>query len=176
VPTVVASAAAQAVWLGPGVVLDGQGNPTTNGDGLLNEVHKRDPIIDFNNHRYSAMSIRPQDLANLWAPLNPNIAFTSLYVKAIKVTCIARDTTQTDMFYMMTRNGLNSGYPKFRESLGKSKLYMATQKLDPVAGVAAVAANSIRWNLPENWIGGPVGARIKVKMFYKLKNNRLVVN
>lgn len=174
-PPVLASPNAQWVWLGQNFAPDAAGNPTNNGDGLLYQVNLRDNIIDYRNRRYSAMTVSAAGITNSWARLNPNIDIKNVFVKGVKVTCVSRDTTQTDMFFVMTRRSTQTPL-KFRESLTKTKAYFKTAKLDPVADAAAIANGTVRWKLDDNWIGGPVGARIKVKLYYKIKYSNLAVN
>lgn len=175
VPIVQFDQSARTVWFGtqytPGAALpmgmaagvyDALNNPTTVGNGMLAKVNARDANIDFATKTYSAATVTTAGVIAGWNRLNPQINIRNVYVKAIKITAVVRDLTQTQMFFI-EQESLAQEVPKFRESIGKARCYVKTR---PVPGQPV---GNVQWRIPDINIGGAVGSRLKVKIYYKMK-------
>ena len=90
---------AREIWFGPtyaaanvgalhaaGNAFDADANPITNGDGLLDQINRRDPTMDFHKFYYSAMRITQGEIIAAWNRVNRQVAMQQVYVKAIKVS------------------------------------------------------------------------------------------
>lgn len=147
----------------PGVLDPNTQNPTDNGNGMLNEVNLRCPNIDFTSMSYSALTVTAGDIITAWNRLNPHIDVRRVYFKAVKLTAVSADLTRTHMFFVRTASMAAGDPAKFRESIGSARAYIKTRPL------ANQGLGNAQWTIPEVVLGGPVNARVKLKLYYKMK-------
>ena len=169
---------AREVWFGPayaaanlqallaaGNALDGDNNPINNGDGLLDQINRRDQSLDFHKYYYSAMRIAQGDIIAAWNRVNRQVAMHQVYVKAIKVSVRHRGPQYEALTYLAYRKW-NGGVAdlKIREGVNKVKGYFkVTKQTQP-------NAQGMLWDMPAIWVAGYAYSRVMIKVYFKIKN------
>lgn len=150
--------------------LDGFGNPTTLGTGLLSWINGKDVMMDHTRWDYSAYGITNTTIVQAWNRMNNvvgalvPIGMNHLFVKGVKVNVLGRDTGRPGLcFTAITKPDTPI---KLTEQIGKCKIYAATTKQDPPVNIGGV---NIRWKLPGLAVAGPAFSRVRVTIYYKLK-------
>lgn len=162
-------------WYGPdGLIagnLDGDGNCTVIGTGMLREVNRRDAAIDADRWDYSGVTVTHNTIVTKWNALNNGgglvaVPASQAYFKGLKINLLGRHPNHPGMMFIGTRKDINHPY-KLREQMGKIKAYIPTRK--QAAGVGTVAGYAVFWDLPPIQLGGVIGTRIRYTAYYKVK-------
>jgi len=160
-----------AYALGAGGAVDGNQNPTTNGDGVLAQLALRDPVMDSARWDYSSYALTAEEITDAWDARNNGGGFvavpsTAVYFKGVKINLITRSLNSPSLCYLSTRKSLNHPF-NIREQVGKIKGYYPT--IPSKVAVAAGAGRLINWTIPEIVATSTVFTRIKVTVYYKVK-------
>lgn len=150
--------------------LDANGNPTTVGDGMLWHLSTKDDNLIRERWDYSSFGVTQEQVIAKWEA-NNNVAgaalqipASSIFVKGVKVNAQGRNVALPTLCYLGYNKG---GMYKTREQIGKIKGYFATKK-EP-AGIN-IGGQNYKWSLPRIDVGATVYTRIKVTVYYKIKN------
>lgn len=155
---------------GAGGAVDVFGNPTTVGDGLLWPLSTKDDSMVAQRWDYSAYGLTQQEIIDKWNA-NNNVAgaalqipASSIFVKGVKINAQGRNVQMPTLCYMGYNKG---GMYKTREQIGRIKGYFATKKETNGVNIGGV---NYRWSIPRVDVGATVYTRIKVTVYYKIKN------
>ena len=167
---------ARVAWFGPQYaaggpgVMNALGNPNTVGNGLLSILAAKDDMMNPGRWDYSAYKLTQAEIIAKWNA-NNNVAgnaiqlpASSIFVKGVKINALGRNTNLPTLCYLgYLKEG---GIYKTREQVGKIRGYFATKKLtNPVN----IGGQNYRWSMPEIDVGATVYTRIRVTVFYKIK-------
>lgn len=170
-------APARQVWFGPLYAplgaggLDGVGNPTAIGDGMLAHISAKDPMMTQNRWDYSAAQLTPLDIINAWNRVNNpgggvfNVPISRIFVKGIKVNALGRSISHPGIMWVITKK-MDDVF-KTREQVGKTKAYIATNKIPAPVAVGGI---NLRWEIPSVVIAGPTYTRLRYTVYYKLRD------
>lgn len=168
--------AARDSWFGPLYAAGGAGpvdalnNPTTVGNGLLWMVSTKDDNMTFNRWDYSSYPITQTEIIAKWNANNNlagaalQIPATSIFVKGVKVNAQGRNSTMPSLCYLGYKK---AGLYKTREQINSIKGYFSTKKETVGVNIGGAAYH---WSLPQIDIGSTVFTRIKITVYYKIKN------
>jgi len=168
---------ARMSWFGPlygpggaGAVNAATGNPNTVGDGLLLMVAAKDDNLNPDRWDYSSFPVSQEDIIARWNANNNvpgnalQIAANTIFVKGVKVNAQGRNTAMPSLCYLGYKK---AGVYKLREQIGNIKGYFSTKK-EPNGVV--IGGTVYNWSLPKIDVGSTVFTRIKVTVYYKIKN------
>jgi hypothetical protein len=164
-----ANGASWSAWFGPAYAaggaliaqVDGNGNPTQVGNGMLQQINRRCPDIGFNSYEYGAFFIDRAQLMQIWAQVMPNVPIGEIFLKGYKVSVLTGNTNINSPFFLFyMKDAAAAG--KYRQNIGKTKAYFKARK-DLAVGAP------VKWNVPNVWIGGLCTSNISIKLYYKEK-------
>ena len=133
-------------------------------------ISTKDDNMTFNRWDYSSYPIQQADIIAKWNA-NNNVAgaalqipATSIFVKGVKVNAQGRNSTMPSLCYLGYKK---ANLYKTREQINSIKGYFSTKKETLGVNVGGVVYH---WSLPQIDIGSTVFTRIKVTVYYKIKN------
>jgi len=131
--------------------------------GLARLVKAHNPDISYASGDWGAIKPTQAMISEAWTRIG-NQNFGWHYFKAIKVSIMGETLLDNQPFFSMYDKAPDRGRPpKYRSQLGKMRIYLRTLKIEGQGmGVPA-------WELPNCVIGGRVGSRYKIKVWYKPK-------
>ena len=157
--------------IGAGGAVDGFNNPTGMGNGLLAEVAKRDPMMGITRWDYSGFDVTPALIRQKWNAVNNGgglvaIPATQVFFKGIKVNVLGRHMDRPGLMYLGTKKSNQHPY-KLREQVGKLRAYI------PCVREKVQQPTLMFWSMKPTTVGGPVGSRVRVTCYYKIKMNTI---